>query len=511
MFLSADKNIGKFIFSASCSLLIVAFLLVISAFFYDFSYDGQAYHQDIILQLNNGWNPFYEHHAPKGCPSIAIWVNHYCKGLETISATIFSMTGNIESGKVVNFIIIFASGFLFFDYLNKFFQFLSNIKKTLLAFMFTLCPVVICQMFTYYIDWAAYSLLLILIPALIGYEKEQSKIYLGIICSVIIMAAVIKFNLIFWACFIIFVYFIYLYFVKKHSQQLIKKLLIASIISGFFAIFFIGFNPYITNTIDHKHPMYPLMGEEKVDIMDSNTPPVFKEMSRFESVFISMFAVPNNSISKQWTVKTIFSANSKSMYLRFPSIDTRIGGLGIFFSWSLLVALLLYLTLIIYIKDFFKNKERNNYNFVLITLFISLFILPYSWWARYFPFFYAFPLIMCLYFERENNKNKIFFLKIRYLIYMLLIINTLSISWSSIINAKYFKKEINNGIGLFSKSTEPVLINFGHNVGLKIKMDKKKVKYKETNEILGTKFFHPEVTLDSAKYVLNNNHKLIEK
>src|SRR4030042_3632633 len=34
--------------------------LIVSQGFFDISYDGQAYHQEALLQLNRGWNPFYE-------------------------------------------------------------------------------------------------------------------------------------------------------------------------------------------------------------------------------------------------------------------------------------------------------------------------------------------------------------------------------------------------------------------------------------------------------------------
>ena len=45
-------------------VLLVAFSLLIATFTFDYSWDGCSYHQDIILQLREGWNPYYIHHAP---------------------------------------------------------------------------------------------------------------------------------------------------------------------------------------------------------------------------------------------------------------------------------------------------------------------------------------------------------------------------------------------------------------------------------------------------------------
>ena len=93
------KNIGIFIYP----LIIIASSVVICNTIWDYSYDGMAYHQVGIHSLMNGWNPFYEK-----CPTDIIWVDHYAKGMETMSAIIAKAFGDIESGKAVNFIFIIA-------------------------------------------------------------------------------------------------------------------------------------------------------------------------------------------------------------------------------------------------------------------------------------------------------------------------------------------------------------------------------------------------------------------
>lgn len=67
-----------FYFATLLLLLAIIFLACIYAAgcLYDLSWDGQAYHQEAVIQLRNGWNPF--HDAPlKGIHSV--WINHYAK------------------------------------------------------------------------------------------------------------------------------------------------------------------------------------------------------------------------------------------------------------------------------------------------------------------------------------------------------------------------------------------------------------------------------------------------
>ena len=72
-----------------------------------------------------------------------------------------------------------------------------------------------------------------------------------------------------------------------------------------------------------------------------------------------------------------------------------------------------------------------------------------------------------------------------------------------------YRKMMDTGIQVLSKSEEPVLINFWLNVGFKIKLDREKIKYEETAEELGT-FWSPGIFLDPAKYVVEDGI-LIEK
>ncbi|MDR2907201.1 MAG: hypothetical protein LBU91_04335 [Bacteroidales bacterium] len=509
VYVVSEKNSPQF-FYASCSVLgIIIGSLILSAFTYDYSYDGQWYHQEIISQLKNGWNPIYKFHAPDA----SRWVNHYAKGLETVSATIYSMTGNIETGKAVNLLLVFASAFLFFTFLKTCFETLSFKKKILLTFLFVFCPVVGAQIFTFKNDFAGYALLLTLVPSLILLFRKQSKYNLFIIGAVVFLACVIKFNWFFWILFAVFCYLVYMMVIKRYD--LLKKIIITCMISSIVAVFIVGFNPYVTNIIDHKNPFYLVIGEGRVDTIDQFTPSI-QNKARVGKVLTSLCSYPNLTLNEtsriQEDVKWAFPWNLRFSHFRNCAVDnTRIGGFGVFFCWSFVLSLALY-----GMVAFRKNKLENNinrihYDIFLLILFLSLFILPLGWWARFVPFFWAFPLVMLLYSERENKIKSINLF--RTFIYFLLVINTSVFLSTGLLRGVLHKITIDKTIRTLEKSDEPVLINFGDDFAFKIKLEHRNIPYQATSEQLKTlfpKIGSPRIMLDSEKYAEENN-VLVEK
>lgn len=112
--------------------------------------------------------------------------------------------------------------------------------------------------FTFYIDWSLYSLMLILVSMLLSVKKDLNVLQVCCIAICIIMSIAIKYNIAFWIGFTIFLYWIYLLFQKRY--QIAISLILIGVISLIIGILFTGFNPYITNYLDHSNPFYPLLG-----------------------------------------------------------------------------------------------------------------------------------------------------------------------------------------------------------------------------------------------------------
>jgi hypothetical protein len=496
MFFVSGNNSKRFIVSALTLLAIVFGAVIVSSLIYDYAFDGQWYHQDIIFRLKNGWNPIYTWHSHEPIVHSDIWVNHYAKGLETIAATIYSLTGNIESGKAINFIIVAASGFLCFSFLHTIFTFLSKWKSIFFTCVFVLCPVVISQIFTLNIDLASYVLIFLTIFALILYEKNSTTILKVFIAVLIMLMISIKFNLFFWGGFVFICFFAYWFFTKNYEP--IRGLLKPCIIAVCASIFAIAFNPYISNTINHKQPLYPLMGKDKYDIIPIITPSFLKEKPAVYSVFTSVFSQP----------KVQVSTTDNFPFINVTISAPRLDGWGFYFSWIVILSLLLYISIIVYKKDWFRNKERLPYSIFLIILFGGMFILPAGWFSRYYPFMYAFPIVICLYLEKEKHTLKL--LRLRYVIYILLIINI--IETVSSVQQKITEQhaKMNNLLTILSETRETPRIHFSYNAAVRIKLEKANIPYyrPETPELrkeLLLQFpLHPEIFLDTAQFYLKD-------
>lgn len=466
-------------------VLLVAFSLLIATFTFDYSWDGCSYHQDIILQLRKGWNPYYIHHAPNFNSELALWGNHYAKGMETISAVIYAFTGRIESGKAVSLLLVISSFCFVKNALNGILK--SSYKVLFYSLAFSFSPVIFQQAFTFYIDWSLYSLMLILVSMLLSIKKDLNVLQVCCIAICIIMSIAIKYNIAFWIGFTIFLYWIYLLFQKRY--QIAISLILIGVISLIIGILFTGFNPYITNYLDHSNPFYPLLGEYAVDIMTDQMPVNMRNNSDFVNVFISLFSHGTTTgDSARFMFPFLFNIEDLKV---IANPDPRTCGFGVFFSGLMLLSIVLY--------AFAKmEKHYRNISLVICTLlFFSLFVLPSGSWSRYTPFFYTFPLILLLFTEFGQLTHKL--LHFRRILYTVILFNILSIFIIVSILNIYCYLQTQKAINIVRVSNNPN-INFGVNVAFKIKLDERNIRYVEQKNKIGLNtLLHiaPEVCIDS--------------
>ncbi|SCH60550.1 Uncharacterised protein [uncultured Bacteroides sp.] len=454
-------------------ILLVMLSLFVSSLTFDYSWDGLAYHQDIILQLKEGWNPIYTHHAPNANEILAIWVNHYAKGLETLSAVVYAFTNDIETGKAINFLLVISSICFAFNYLSISWGNLTIRKRWFYTLIFSLSPVVVAQWLTFYIDWSMYSLLLILVSLLLSVNRI-TLLHSFCIIGVFVLAFSIKFNVAFWVSFLMLFFIIYYLYVKKYSVAC--PLIFLSVGGSLIGICLVGFNPYITNIIDHSNPFYPLLGEGNVDIMLDQTPLNMRGRSALENIIISLFshAAADPSWNAVWAFPLQFS---KHDIVSIGYSDARLSGFGVLFSGILLLCIYLYC------RCKMEKKDRKTSLLVLFVLFLSLFILPSGWWARYVPFFYGFPLLMVLFTERGylSLVNVI----LRRFIYCLIVVNVGIIGYSTLkYHALPYLRHSKEALEIVRNANNPRLF-LDRNVGFKIKLDQHNIPYIEKKDTIG--------------------------
>ena len=160
-----------------------------------------------------------------------------------------------------------------------------------------------------------------------------------------------------------------------------------------------GCHPYITNFRDHGHPIFPLMGNGKVDIMTTTSihlegchvgPREFdnSNVNRVNKLLQSLGS--KSTVGKAVRAKIPFQVK-KGELTAFYNADVRLGGFGPLFSGILL----LFIGLLIY----WAVSRQGNRNFYAITLlvFTSVLANPGAWWARYVPQLWLMPVIAAMF------------------------------------------------------------------------------------------------------------------
>jgi len=501
-----NESIKEIIVSNLILLLIILVSIFISGQIKDTTYDSNTYHKTAVGAIAKGWNPVYESAEEYYQSDKAIihtknhsgqWIDHYAKGYWIYAGNIYGVTENIETGKSIYFLLIFSTILIFiFTLKNKF----SWISTILLSGLLAFNPITLSQFTSYYNDGLLGNLLIILILSLILMVKknkilDKKSIYtLYFITLTILMN--IKFTGLAYAGVFSFFFYVYILFNKEQRKENLKPLTIIAIISLIIGIFVIGLSTYPKNFKEHGNPFYPLYGEGKVDIMTTNTPTGFHEMNRIEKFLVSNFSKSYNTIiteKSNYKIKIPFTF-SKEELESFIGTDIRVSGYGVWFSGILL------LTIILFIYNLIKSiKEKREYAYYLVPILALTFlilILEESWWARYTPELYCFPILMLIVFNLQNeNKTKL----INTLFITLLIGNSILIAGPKLLDTFLQTIEVNKNINILKKinNDEELLIENEEFIGgiyniydkhknIKIVESlEDKEKYTEYNDLMG--------------------------
>lgn len=342
------------------ALLILFIGGVLLTLIEDHSFDGRYYHQEIILSLDDGWNPLHEPHY-SGSPYITLWEAHYAKAMEIAEATVVKFSGFIESGKVINLCIIAGSALLFYSFLPGIVS-CSKKQRILLTLLAAFNPIGLSQLLTYYIDFTIYYFCLLTIITLLCMARKLSPANIAALAGIIIMAAGTKLTTFFYVGLTIFAAILWLLIASKRRRLAFDIALIALVCAAIGVLLF-GYHPYITNWKIMGNPLYPLAGEGAVDIMKPNTPLEYLNHNRFRNFFDSL------------------------TYFNRADYETRKGGFSPY-----MIPLMFFAAMALCVA--WKERVRHYRLLVYIAAvtLASCFIFEQSWWARYINFIWLFPL-----------------------------------------------------------------------------------------------------------------------
>ena len=362
---------------------LCAILFTISGHFYDFSFDGQWYHQDAIIFLKNGWNPFYDSPILDEIVSgkNANYINCYPKAPWTISACVYATTGAIEYAKFYQFVLLGASFFLSIHFMLRWFSF-SILSAFLLSFVVAFSPVVVGQTLSFYVDGQLAVFTLLTLYFLCDWVSNlESKVPLVLLGLCLIYLANIKFTGLIYS--MVFLFFAFSWVLWKEREKALQMMLKLSVIMTV-PIFLFGYCTYPRNIIQHGHPFYPIMGKnnEGKEIAAAQYPMNFFGKNRFEKFYLASFALPNYTAPKTHSSipKKLFSSNvikaSLPYYRNHQPVE--MSALG-----PLQAELLILLLPLFFLSFLFYRK---SWIYVLFFgLATSCIIQPECWNYRYVP------------------------------------------------------------------------------------------------------------------------------
>lgn len=392
----------KIVVSAGITVLAIAVFSFFCSFVYDMSFDGTYFHKEAVNCIAKGWNPLYtsfKSFSPFGdLQDLSLWLDNYPKGVWSFYAGIMNITGSLEAAKGGNMVFVLMLFFAAMDTLKTVFK-RRGFVLIALALVFTLNPVIVSQLFTFMNDLP--TAVLIMVCAFLGMkiyaEKADRLDYVTLVCA-FASSFTVKFTAPVFCGITLLAYGI-AYMIKCRDKRIIRPV-VAVIAAAVFGVFIMGADPYFKHMLDGIHPIYPVMGEGKYDIMNVNRPEGFDDMSTPGRFVTSVFSQASPNPGDEAKLKIPFSVQ-KGELDAVSAADVRLSGFGVLFSGILIISFILGMI------SLYKAKKFAPYvPAVLIFTLMGLFF-PESWWARYNPYFYYVPCILLLAFSTIHRVRSI--------------------------------------------------------------------------------------------------------
>lgn len=394
------KEIKEILFEIMLVLVLILVPLLFCISVFDVSWDGNNYQKAIVGLLEYGWNPIYmtfdDAANISGLFSInqwSTWFDAYPKASSIIAAVFYAFVGNIEAGKAYTIISCIAGIFIVRSYLNELTDNAKIKLNSLISMALFVNPISVSQCVTFYNDAFLWNTLFITFFACmyltVSKKQEYNKQSWLLIFLCMGLGLNIKFSaLIYFTLICGGFYFYWIYRIVKIEKRKIyyKKITAFFVLTFLFSVCILGATSYVKNTILHHNPVYTMIGANKSEIIDSESPIVLKTLSRGERFFVSLFSESSNDKNiEDLRIKLPLTIDEKEKDIYW--VDARIGGWGVFFSGILLISLV-SLALVYKKLDIFN---KSCLILLLLFAFIPTCVIPGLFWARYWMILFIIP------------------------------------------------------------------------------------------------------------------------
>lgn len=469
--LNRDRILGVSVgFIAGLIIMIICCLLI--GYVRDFTWDSDMYHKLAVHALGNGWNPLVEQSEDYQRaheifePISGIWIDHYTKGVYFIAASLYTAFGNLEAGKAYTLILMISAAMIIGVVLKR--NLLSAMPAAIVAIVAVVNPITCAQVLAFYNDAFLMLSITVLIAGLVLFTSKSDEgsdvLAMALIACGFILCAETKFTgLAYGGLFSLSFYILFSIRTLRKSVSVKRWLRLSALFAAviFSSVVIFGYTSYVTNTLDHGNPFYPLMGPDAVDIVSFNEPYGYANMNNLEKLFYSYFGVvSNDQIERKITglpeLKIPFTFSMDEVEL-FYYPDIRVSGFGPIYSGILIcqIAILIATSSIVH--------RRNKSIFMAficyaIPALILLVGISESWWARYSGYQYLFNIFASIFlficFKDANGTKRIIFGAISSIFALLLAVNSIMILYGSASKALYSTQVLDPHIEYMQALTE---------------------------------------------------------
>ncbi|GAB4143724.1 MAG: hypothetical protein OHK0017_01450 [Patescibacteria group bacterium] len=449
--------------------------------FYDLSYDGQAYHQEAIIMLSEGWNPLQKQLSLEDTPHY-LWLNHYSKMPWLLSVSVYNLTSNIEAGKIFGILFLLASFCFAVAALIEFKRW-SLGATILFALLLAFNPVSLYQSSMFYVDGQLASLMLILLSCLC-LVFLKSKWVLGYLLTCIAGILIINIKLTAVAYLTVLLLAAFILILVTRNWRVLKRLSVAVILMYLAGFMVLGFNPFITNWQIKGNPFFPILGEGAINLKPYNVPVNYTEANTLEILILSPFFASSEVKGPQGPaeLKVPFTVSDKEM--QAFRTDPFIGGFGPWFGGAVGLAVIMLLVLLGI--SFYKEDQQARRRLLIFVLFagavIGSSLLNYApSYARYVPQLWLLPVLVVILVSTWKNWLATI---ASLLLSLILLVNIGIVGYAHIDYMIKGNQEFNQKLEYLQGRTNredvpPVPINFNLMRSTKIKLEQHNVKYLE--------------------------------
>ncbi|CAG5091998.1 Putative uncharacterized protein [Thermobacillus xylanilyticus] len=465
-----------FIVLSAWAIIALLSSIAINYLFYDVSWDGQTYHLEGVIALDQGWDPVYS--VSPDAKVHDLWLTHYPKFTWVIGAAVYSFFGAINTVKFYNLLFVIIA-FLYSRYIYSNIFKLGKGYSFLLALLTGITPITAVQLFTNYVDGLLHLVfaitLLGMYTLLFDKDRKYRQLHHIVVFSNLIFMINIKMTGAVYACILVFIFgILQLIYLRKVKLAVVKSaFLLCSVLLG---LTLFGMNPYITNIVNKGHIFYPLMGKNKMVFSQGGE---FDSYSPVKKFWLSISSRPVNSVQteemKRVNLQAFKPANIVTDFKKFFIPDMRTNAFGpLSFPLFILSGIL-----ILYVLAASRRQMLTEKLFLIVSIIGTVMVNSEAWQLRYASQLWLLFVAVLLFVTQEKKLHS---RVISFIISAIMLTNIYGIFTTNFSFQILASDVRENEFAAIKQEFESVQVNFNTFYSTRILFQEHDIPYEEINE-----------------------------